>query len=504
MMKKCFYRVFLILNLLMMIGIACWPQEKTDSKVIEGGRIRINQGESKIFDNVENYDVTNTDVVSAEAAPDGKIILRGLKEGQTTLLLKKSGALGILSYNVEVIGINTEQIYAKVQGALGAIVGLNIKKEGEIITLTGDIHERDDGKRIDIQKEKYGNSILDLTNRTYMIKNLERLQEEFKKSRYTNLQTGTQVGEDGQEVLVMRGTVFSDKQKEDILQMAKKFFDEKRIVENIEVEKPQVEVDVDIYTIDVNKMHQLGSNDLFKQIASFSGTPWTFVTGPRNIIGPGPHTRAYPVFSVPADDFKSSINALNQNGSIINTSHQHVSVRSGEEGTIQNVTDQIYKIEGAYDAKLEKVTIGQTLEITPIVLDSGSFETKVKAILSEPTDVVNTNEDAVIAVARRELDTTFVSRKDETVVVGGGKRNIVVEKVERTPVLGHIPILNLFFKEKKKSLTEAVNIYFMTLRSPMITEAEGEALSNEATEQRDMIKERMNKGQKKVNIYNKF
>ena len=474
--------------LILSFGLICSlsAQEKTNmSKTVQGDKFILREGQSRIIHNVKSYDIGNPDVVSGKSGESNELILHAENQGITTVLVKKTNELGVVRYEVEVIGVSVEAIYSRVQSALSSVIGLHINKEGNVVVLEGDIISRNDGRKIDRQKKLYGDTILDLTNRTYMRKNLERLQEELNQSHHTNIKTTTQIGEDGEEVLVLRGKVFSEKQKKQVLNLARNFFDPERIVESLQVDRPQIEVDMEIYTLDKSKLSELGSNDLFHQLATMSSTPWKFLTGPTD----GSSVQQYPEITV-GEVESATLKALNESGAVINQSTQHVSVRSGETANINNVTEQIFKVEGAYDAKLEEITVGQILEISPVVLDTGRFETNINGELSELVEKEESNEDIALAVARRNIQTNFISGLDETVILGGGKILTTVENEERTPLLGHIPVINLLFKHNKKDTKEAINVFFMTLRSPTIREAVGEAQSRKAVEQKNMIEEK--------------
>ena len=445
---------------------------------IKGGRVTLQVGESKLVKDVESFDIANTKVLGATPTPEGDLILKGLAGGTTTVLLRKKGASGVYSYEAEVTGVNSEFAIQTVRAALGSIVGLVIQKQGETISLEGKILNRDDGKRIDRQKKQFGNTLLDLTDRAYMNEDLENLARQFKESNCPFIKADVDMGQDAQKVLILRGSVVSDEQLDTVMGLAQKYFDKDRIINNVSVNRPQVEVDVEVVTFDLKKARQVGSNTLLGQITNFSSTGWSINTGPGG-------STTYPTLSFGA--FSTNIQALHNAGAVTNQMKQHASVRSGETAHIENVTDQKIKVSGAFDAKLETVKVGQILDITPVVLESGHFSTKVKVSISDLAGAEETTKDAALAVNTASYEGVFSSGTDEVVVLGGGTRITTKQVISKTPILGSIPIINVFFKSKHNENTEGTSVFFMTLRAPTTEAAKGSSFGSNAQAQKEDI-----------------
>ncbi len=458
-----------------------WAQNEALGSVIRGGTINLKVGESQPVKNVTTFEIADSSIATAKASSDGSVIITGISGGTTTLLVRKQGVMGMFSYDVQVSGRDVEVIQKTVDAALGGIIGLLISREGDVIVLEGKISDRDDGKRIDRQITRNGEAILDLTARSYMAQDLDRLKKQLRESGYPNIDAQVEMGDEGKDVLILRGIVFSDKQKDNVLLMSGKFFSDERTVEHIEVDRPQVEVDVEALAFDLSKTRQIGSNNLLKQISTFSSTGWTFQTGPGGAT-------TYPNLSVGA--FTVDLRAIHDVGGVTNIMKQHASVRSGETARIENVTDHKIKVESAFDSKLESVKVGQILEVTPTVQENGSFETLVKVEVSELAGAASTVEDAALAVKSKNISTTFISNKDEKVVLGGSLGTMTKEVINKTPILGSIPIINIFFKRKDNEVVETTNVFFMTLRAPTVEAATGDSMGSGAKDAEAMIKDK--------------
>ena len=507
------------------VGVPAPAQDAAPASVasaaIQGGRIRIEIGRSHLLQDVASYDVTDPSVVKAEPTQDGNLILKGQAPGTTQLLIRKPGLLGHIVYTIDVIGVNVENVLRVVKEALGGIVGLTIRKEGNVVVLEGNVISRNDGKRVDRQIEFNGSAILDLTERVYLQNDLALLRDELKRSKYEGIEAETQIARDGQRILLIRGTVASAAQQQSVIGIAQKFFEEKDIVDQIKLVEPQIEVDVEIYTLDMTRSRSMGTNTMLAQVTSTDSTGWLIQGGPKartlgwpievptapdfdngqrfenQLPGGNQRVRLYPQISTGAfsDEF---INALIADDVVTHISKQHVAVRSDQEADVNNVRDSYIAITSKEDASLEKVTSGQVLKIKPTILENGSFETVVEMELSGIVDVVDSE---ALAVARRSVSSTFISGQDEKVVIGGNKRVSGSDTEDSTPILRWIPIVNWLFKAKTRANEDTMQVFFMTLRTPKQFPAEDVRQSEPALEQRDSVREQMGKTKKKLDFW---
>ncbi len=491
--KPAFLKLCMLLVVLPLLSVNVLAQDDgLSSGAIKGGRIRIEIGQAHLMKDVDSYEITNQSILGASVTNDGGLILKGKNPGTTTLLIRKSGLMGIIVYEVDVIGVNIENTLTIVKAALGEIVGLSIRKEGNIIVLEGDVVSRNDGLRVDKQIGFFRGVILDLTSRSYLANDLVLLRQELKNSNLGELETQAELGRDGEQQIIIRGSVTSVDQKEEAIATADKFFPG-HVVDQVQVDHPLIEVDVEVYSIDYNKAHAIGTNDLLGQITDTRVTPLAIQTGPIPLhpnTGSSPSSRvigSYPVITFAAGGIRQKVVANITDGVITNVSKQHASVRSGLTAQIDNVTDAYVLVAGGLAATLEKVTVGQSLSISPTVLKDGMFSTTVAIELSENTG--STAADIPISVAKRKMESDYISAIDERIVLGGVEKQNANGGENRTPLLGRIPVVNLFFRAKTNNYNETVQVYFMTLRLPNAFDADDDAQSKPAVEQRDVIKD---------------
>jgi Flp pilus assembly secretin CpaC len=445
------------------------------SQALTGGRISLQVGKSTILQDVQSYEVSNSSVVEAEPTDDGRLILHGRSPGSSSLIIVKSNMLGVIMYEVSVTGVDVENALKTVKAALGGIVGLQITQEGNVVVLQGDVVKREDGVRIDRQLDMFGTAILDLTNRAYLEASLNLFRQELAASPFSNIVTDTRLNREGMEVLTMRGTVLSQQQKDQLMAMASRYFDPDRISEQVMIDAPQVEIDIEVYSFDIGRLRSLGNNTLLRQLSTISANGWTFQTGPRlpitgvedqaglDALDITKHTLSYPAAAI-APSVSQFLDAVNEIDTGAAISKQHAAVRSGQPALVKNITEENILIPAAFDATLEQVTYGQELEITPALVDNDRFETLIRIELSNPVGA--SSSESAITIGRRTYTSSFISGQRETIILGGNRLITSFNSEESTPFLAHIPIVNWWFKDKFNNHADTVQVFLMTLFAP--------------------------------------
>ena len=120
---------------------------------------------------------------------------------------------------------------------------------------------------------------------------------------------------------------------------------------------------------------------------------------------------------------------------------------------------------------IEWKEFGIKLKCIPTVLDGGRIRLYVAPEVSAPdySRVVLLNGYVIPSVTTRRVGTTVELNSGEVLVIGGVKHTEQHKTVKKFPILGDIPLLNLFFKYKK---TELLERDLMVAVSPsLVTEA---------------------------------
>ncbi|MBN1480582.1 type II secretion system protein GspD [candidate division KSB1 bacterium] len=157
--------------------------------------------------------------------------------------------------------------------------------------------------------------------------------------------------------------------------------------------------------------------------------------------------------------FMASINALATDGlakiranpSVVTTNAQPASIYISKEQYFSVVTGPV---NYPY-TRLEQVSVGIKLDITPFISDNNEITVKV---VPEVSDAVGAGREGLPLVDRRTVNTTVRVKNNETIIIGGLTQENTRKVQNKIPILGHIPILGLLFShtEYVKEVTDII------------------------------------------------
>lgn len=111
------------------------------------------------------------------------------------------------------------------------------------------------------------------------------------------------------------------------------------------------------------------------------------------------------------------------------------------------------------------VDVGVKLYVTPKINQEGYVTLKIKPEISSSTrEVIKTDDKdtEIPIVTTSEAETSVIVKDGVTIIIGGLRKDTVVESVKRVPVLGRIPGLNLFLSSKQDSITKNELVILLT------------------------------------------
>jgi general secretion pathway protein D len=111
--------------------------------------------------------------------------------------------------------------------------------------------------------------------------------------------------------------------------------------------------------------------------------------------------------------------------------------------------------EGGTVRTFEYKDVGIMLKLTPHISEDNYVRMD---IVQEVNDVIGQTFEGAVETSKREAATQVTVKDDTTVVIGGLLTDKKIERVEKVPVLGDIPVVNLLFKRTKTG-SEKMNLF---------------------------------------------
>jgi len=252
--------------------------------------------------------------------------------------------------------------------------------------------------------------------------------------------------------------------------------DAKDLIASLDVVPQSVVLDTEILELDENMSRNLGL-----ELGTTSiGTTFTEVVPPALANGqPGYLGGLQPLTRTPIS-FQAQINLLLQNGTarvladprITTLSGHTASIRAGD--TISILTTVGGGTGTVATTQLESFQTGVTLDITPIITDSGELSVSLHPVVNSLTGYIN----GVPQISTRDTQTTVHLRDAQTLVIGGLIQENEQRSFSKIPLLGDLPLIGKAFRNDNTTTTRNELIIVVTphILGPDLTTAPNAAI----------------------------
>lgn len=172
------------------------------------------------------------------------------------------------------------------------------------------------------------------------------------------------------------------------------------------------------------------------------------------------------------NDFYFRIQALSQEGLINIKSRPQISTLNGHTASIEIGTTQYFLLKSTTplqspsqivtqeSERFEQIQANVLLKITPWVSASGEVTAEIHPEFNTP--VGNLNPDVPPTINSRILDSTVRLKDGETIILGGLIQESEIERLNKIPLLGDIPLLGRLFRNKYTSIDKSELMIFIT------------------------------------------
>jgi type II secretory pathway component GspD/PulD (secretin) len=164
-------------------------------------------------------------------------------------------------------------------------------------------------------------------------------------------------------------------------------------------------------------------------------------------------------------DLVADLRALIQDGDIEIKANPKVITTNGQPAEIYIAKEQYFSVvTGPLNypyTRLEKVSVGIKLQITPFISEADEITVK---IVPEVSDAIGYGREGLPVVDTRKVSTTVRVRDGQTITLGGLTQSSTREVQNKIPILGHIPILGYLFSHTKYEKVKTDIVIFITPR----------------------------------------
>ncbi|OQA24671.1 MAG: Type IV pilus biogenesis and competence protein PilQ precursor [Verrucomicrobia bacterium ADurb.Bin345] len=432
-------------------------------------------GEQKVvpvFD-VSRVSVGDREIVDIRVLDANQILATGRKRGMTDIILWDSGG-NRRTVQVQVL-MPVDALVGQIRDLLADVENANVRLIGDRVVIDGRLLLKSDFDRVAAIAGAFGDGRV--VNLTVLDRGSENEMVGRMILKDIGLET-VQVKIVG-DTAFLSGHVFSQGQKDRLVKLAETQL--KNVVDLVEIKDIMIEMDIIFLQIEKSRGHDVGNNLLAGNVSGAISAQ-----GSR-----GHENGAYTPVTVQVGwnvDVTHVMNLVLSRGDGKILSRPHISTKSGESGRFHSGGEFYFKVEGNEAADLKNVEYGLILEVLPELRSDDQVISQVSVDVTVP---VNKSGSEDLNLEKFSTKSTVTCRLGESIVMSGFIESLQNYFKEKTPLLGDIPLLNLFFARSVRSNSNKELIAILTPR--LLTPEAVPASSNRAAHQptlTDEVKEK--------------
>jgi len=446
--KKLKTRMKQMLALLLCIWGAAMVAQADDLVILKGSSARV------AADGIQKVTVANPAIIDAKPAMDGQsVLVSGLSEGSSELRIQRLQGAELVT-NV-VVRSDVTQMLDQIKQLLSDVEGVNISVVGNKIVLQGNILTKSDYDKVAKVVGAYSSVILNMS--TFDVSGMNKYVEQ---AILQDIGISTITAHVVADTVILEGTVYSQadlKRAEELARLRMP-----NVKNLITLQDVMIETDVQFISLDLDKGKNMGMNvlDTLSLGASAKGG-----TGNRGRL---------PVSFGIAGNAKFVADLLNGNGKTV--ASPHLSTKNGETGSFQSGGTAYLNAPGAQGVgNLVAVDYGVILKVKPTLQGHDRVQNEVTIEVSMPVAAAGTT----FSLQKYDTTCTAVCKVGESMVISGMTQTISSGSSSKTPLLGDVPILELFFSNKTSDKARHEFVIVVTPRPVFPTEATGTPLGEQ-------------------------
>lgn len=241
-----------------------------------------------------------------------------------------------------------------------------------------------------------------------------------------------------------------------------------RLIAELDVPSEQIEIEVSIIDVTADRLKEIGVDWQVNQELGGSninlgfGDLTTPTTGLAASIIDGSGDNFTTVLANGGNFFLSRIRALASEGEATVLSQPSVLTQNNLEAVLDHSTSFFVRLSGEDVADLEQITVGSFLQVTPQILQT-SFERSVQLeVRIEDGRLLDETVDDIPQIINTAINTTATIEADASLLIGGYYYDRQTAFEQKVPVLGDIPVLGKFFKQRSQEGIKTARLFLIT------------------------------------------
>lgn len=445
-----------VLLVALLVTSAVYAQQEVKSKELV---LRVGEQKTIPARGMTNWSVGDEKVATATPFPEREeLIVTGLSKGQTTLTLIM-GERRKDSYVVSVWQILPDEV----KGLLAGIPGIQVKQLGQRIVIDGQVLTQQDLEKVDKLAKGFPDDIISTVvwAPTDTVDQLmsDRLNEKLKDF-------GVQARVEREKV-ILSGKVRNEDEKKAVENIAKSYYD--KVVSAVEVQAEPVEIDIVLARGIYGFADHLGNLNLG---GLGLDTVEILATGARGSRLDWIYSaRAFLASWAAGGETTQIIEYLESRNMLQVLLRPHLTTVSGKEARFQRGG------EIALQSAASNVAVGQidwkefglVITVTPTVKPNGRVMLSTNIELSDLVpDASRTARGALVELSKITTKNDVEMKMGDSLILSGLKEIESADTKSAMPVIGDLPVFDLFFGRKQNQQRKGDLVIFITPVQPTV------------------------------------
>ncbi len=229
------------------------------------------------------------------------------------------------------------------------------------------------------------------------------------------------------------------------------------LIEGWDVQSKQVLIEAKILQVTLDNTDKNGFN-------------WEYLNGKYNLslsFAQGLTTGGiFQVGQLGRNEYQAVLEALESSNDTNVLSAPRIVVLNGKDASILVGSSEPYLVQskdidtGLITTETKFMDVGIQLKVTPTITDNGDVIMTIHPEVSSARRV--TEVDNALAIDKTQADTTMMVKDGDTVVLGGLIKDSIVKTENKVPILGEVPLLGVFFRNRSHEKVKQELLVFIT------------------------------------------
>ncbi len=228
------------------------------------------------------------------------------------------------------------------------------------------------------------------------------------------------------------------------------------LITQLDLRPVQIEISVTIIDVDAGDISQLGIDWSASTSIGGAGISFNSGTTPNNTSG---------LSTVIGDtgNFMVRLNALQKNSRARVLSRPSVVTLNNIQAVLDKNVTFYTKLQGDKVAKLESITSGSLLRVTPRMIDSdGTKEVLLNLNIQDGQQQAPiSSSEPLPEIQNSDISTQATLRVGQSLLLGGFIQDKQIESQNKIPLLGDIPLLGGLFRSTNKQSHSVVRLFLI-------------------------------------------